>query len=65
MSENKKFERVKLDYRPAVVSSPPVREIEVPSSELEKLNQSIKEKVSQNRDLANRARENMDDFIVR
>lgn len=42
MSENKKFEKVKLDYRPAVVLSPPVREIEIPSSELEKLNQSIK-----------------------
>ena len=46
-NNNMAIKRVKLDYRPAVVKAPPVEEIEIPSSHMEELDRSIRQKVRQ------------------
>ena len=62
---NTPIKRVKLNYMPAVSKTPPVGKITVHSSEMEKLDRSIREKCEQRADLENRARENFKDSIVK
>ena len=58
------IKKTKLDYRPAVRKNPPIAETEIPSSEMERLDRSIKTKVFQNRKLYDKTK-SLSNLVVR
>lgn len=59
------IKHIKLNYRPAIVKSPPIGEIEIPGDYMEELDRAIRRKTRQNASVCTDAVNAVKEHIVR